>query len=126
MIESEPVFCYTVFMKAEQSHIPYWARRERESDFGWIGENIHVFWPAATAAYEEEGRGAILIDTTSRPTGEGNPFTYYLQEAIEAADDEDIKRLVREYDPEKAFVVVMLKTDARTSAYSVQIRSQSE
>ena len=111
-------------MTPEQTDIPDWARHERESDFGWIGENLHVFWPVATKAFSEEGRGAIVVDTTSRPTGEGHPFGYFPQDAIETGDDEDIKRLVREYDPEHELVVVMLKPNDKTSTYRVQTKPQ--
>jgi len=55
-----------------------------------------VFWPAASAAFKEHGRGAIVVDTTSRPTGRGNPFGYFPQEVVETGDDEDLKRMVRE------------------------------
>ena len=65
--------------------MPDWARRDRERDMEWIGENFHIFWPVATEAYVEHGRGAIFVDTTSRPTGEGNPFAYFPQEAVETA-----------------------------------------
>ena len=74
----------------------------------------------ATAAFVKQGRGAIVVDTTSQPTGEGNPFGYFPQSVVEERDDEDIKRIVREYDPDREFVVVMLKPDDRTSTYRVQ------
>ena len=104
---------------------PDWALRERQSDMDWIGENFHIFWPAATAAFAEQGRGAIVIDTTSRPTGKGNPFAYIPQEIVDQRDDEDIKRMVREYDPGQEFVVVLLKSGERTSTYRVQPRQSA-
>ena len=55
--------------------IPEWAAQERLSDLAWIQENLNVFWTAAEAQYRREGRGAIVVDTTVRPTGAGNPFT---------------------------------------------------
>lgn len=105
---------------------PDWALRERQSDMDWIGENFHVFWPAATAAFAEQGRGALVVDTTSRPTGKGNPFAYLPQEVVDQRDDEDIKRMVREYDPEREFVVVLLKSRERTSTYRVQERPRAD
>ena len=106
--------------------LPDWARRERQSDLDWIKENLHVFVPAAEAAFEELGRGAIVIDTTSRPTGEGNPFGYFLQEQLLQYDDEDINRMVRECDPETEFVVVLLKSNDRTSSYRVQPQQRKD
>jgi len=86
----------------------------------WIGENLHIFWPVATAVFAKQGRGAIVVDTTSRPTGEGHPFGYLPQAEIEQRDDEDIKRMVQEYDPQQEFVVVMLKPNDHISTYRVQ------
>jgi hypothetical protein len=111
-------------MGKEQGNIPAWARRERLRDMEWIRENYHVFSPAAAAAFVQQGRGAIVVDTTSRPTGEGNLFGYYPQALVDAKDDEDVKRMVREYDPTSELVVVMLKPGERMSTYRVQFLSQ--
>jgi hypothetical protein len=106
-------------MSPERRRIPDWARKERIGDLGWIAENLHIFWPAAEASFKESGRGAIVVDTTSRPTREGNPFGYFPQEKLEEEDDEDIHRMVREYDPEREFVIVLIKSENRTSTYRV-------
>ena len=106
-----------VSMAAE---IPNWARREREGELGWIRENFGGFWAAASSAYKETGRGLIIVDTTQQPVeGAGHLFGYFPQEAIEQYDDEDTKRLVNEYDPEREFVVMLLKPNDRTSTYRV-------
>ena len=107
-------------MSPENRSIPNWARRERQKDMEWIKENLHVFQPAAQIAFEQQGRGAIVVDTTSRPTGEGHPFAYFNQELVEKEDDEDIKRMVREYNPKAEFIVVLLKTKKKTSAYRIK------
>lgn len=52
-------------MTIEQDNIPDWAQRDRQHDMDWIAENLYIFWPAATEAYVEQGRGAIIVDTTS-------------------------------------------------------------
>lgn len=83
---------------------------------------MHVFWPAATMAFEDQGRGAIFVDTTSRPTGEGHPFGYYPQGLIEDGADEDVKRMVREYDPGREVVIVLLKSEDHTSTYRIHLR----
>ena len=46
-------------------------------------------------------------------------FTIH-QETIEGTDDEDVKRMVAEYEPEREFVIVLLKPEERTSSYRVQ------
>jgi hypothetical protein len=107
--------------------LPDWARRERRGDMQWIGDNLHVLWPAATAAFAEQGRGALVVNTMVQPIpGKGHPFAYFPQEVVETGDDEDIKRMVREYDPEHELVVSLLKTEDRTSTYRVYTRSPDD
>jgi len=109
-------------MTPEHRDIPDWARRERQGDLGWIAENLDVFSAIASLAFEDEGRGAIVVDTTIQPVpGAGNPFGYFPQELIEQQDDEDITRMVAEYDPTQEFVVVLLKREDRTSTYRVGV-----
>jgi hypothetical protein len=75
-----------------------------------------------SAAFEDEGRGAIVVETTLEPIlGAGNPFAYFPQEQIEAQDDKDIKRVVAEYDLTQEFVVVLLKRDDHVSTCRVGI-----
>ena len=108
-------------MSLERRHIPDWAKRERRRDTEWIRVNLHIFWPVATEAYVELGRGAIVVDTTQQPAkGLGNPFGYFTQEMIEEHADEDAKRIVSEYHPDTEFVLVMLKPDDRVSTYRMQ------
>ena len=104
----------------DRGEFPAWAERERLGDLAWIGENLHVFWPAAQQGYEELGRGVIVVDTTSRPTGEGHPFFYLPQEPAERTGDIDLQRMVREYDPQEEFVITLLKTCQRISIYRVR------
>ena len=107
-------------MTPERGKIPDWARRERLRDFEWIGENLGSFWPLAKEVFKESGRGAIVVDTTSQPTGEGHPFGYFSQEDLEKFEDEDTDRILQNYDPEKEFVIMLLKSDDRTSTYRIQ------
>ena len=105
----------------ERGRFPAWAERERTGDLAWIKENLHVFWPVAQQGYEEHGRGAIVVDTTSRPAGEGHPFGYLPQVVVEQQGDEDAQRMVREYDPTWEMVTVLLKTHDRTSTYRIGV-----
>ena len=61
-----------------------------------------------------------MVDTTSRPTGEGHPFGYFPREVVEEQGDEDTQRLVREYDPPTEFVSVLLKIQDRVSSYRLR------
>lgn len=108
-------------MAAERRDLPEWARRERQQDLSWIQENLDVFQFAAQIAFAGTGRGAIVIDTTIQPLPEGgHPFAYFSQDQIEEDEDEDIKRMVREYEPTQEFVLVLLKEQNRTSVYRVK------
>jgi hypothetical protein len=107
-------------MSPERRNIPDWAHKARRRDLQWIRENLHIFKPVAQNAYRDLGRGVIVVDTTSRPSGEGNPFAYSPKEIIEEGDDEDTKRMVNEYNPEREFVIMLLKSEERTSTYRVQ------
>jgi hypothetical protein len=109
-------------MTPEDRNIPDWAQRERQADFGWIQENLDVFWTVATTALEDAGRGAIVVDTTLEPVpGAGKPFAYFSQDQVEERGDEDTQRMVAKYDPAQEFVVVLLKSHNHSSTYRVGI-----
>src|SRR5579859_3610631 len=100
---------------------PDWAERERRGDLEWIGDNLHVLWPFAATAFTAQGRGAIMVDTTSQPQpGRGNPFGYLPEPEIAKLQDEDVTRMVSQYDPASELVILLLKSDERTSTYRVQ------
>ena len=105
-------------MTTENKQIPDWARNEREHDLAWIDHNLHVFWPVATVASEKVGHGAIVVETTAQPiSGGGHPFWYFSRVALEEYDNEDVQRLVREYEPACELVLMLLKSENRTSSY---------
>ncbi len=112
--------------KRNERWFPDWAEQERAGDLAWIHENIHIFWPAAQLGYETVGRGAIVVDTTTRPTGAGHPFGYFDQLAIEQRMDEDTQRLVREYDPSWELVTSLLKSQDRISSYRIGVIAAEE
>ena len=107
-------------MMREHYRIPDWAQREREADLKWIGDNLDLFCEVSTVAYEEVGRGVIIVDTTRQPINStGNPCGYFPQGQVEDFGDDDINRITSEYDPEREIVVVLLKSEDRTSTYRV-------
>ena len=65
-----------------------------------------------------------MVDTTSRPTGAGNPFGYLEQASLGPLGDEDALRMVREYDPTWEFVASLLKSQDRTSSYRIGVTSE--
>jgi hypothetical protein len=70
-----------------------------------------VLWPAAEQCYKAQGRGAIVVDTTSRPTGGGNPFYYLPAEAVESLHEPDAVRMVKQYEPLWELVAMLLKAE---------------
>lgn len=105
----------------ERAGVPPWAQRERGADLAWIQENLHVLWPVARRAYDEAGRGAVVVDTTSRPTGAGHPFGYFSRETIEEYGNRDTLRMVLAYDPTWEMVTVLLKVRGRSSSYRIGV-----
>jgi hypothetical protein len=80
-----------------------------------------LFHLTATAAYREIGHGAIAVDTASQPiSGKGHPFWYFSKAELEEYDDKDVKRLVREYEPPGELVLMLLKSENRTSSYRLR------
>lgn len=103
--------------------VPEWAQKERLSDQLWLQDNFHILWPAAKTAFNDFGRGAIVVDTISQPIpGAGHPFGYFSREQLEEYDDEDTKRMVREYKPKSEFVILLLKAENCNSTYRIQTR----
>ncbi|MBC7237197.1 MAG: hypothetical protein H5T69_15250 [Chloroflexi bacterium] len=61
-----------------------------------------------------------MVDTTTvvvHEHGEGSPFASMPQDLVEQKGWEDLSRMVREYDPSRELVAVLLKAGERRSAY---------
>ena len=110
-------------MTPERNSLPPWAERERWTDLAWITSQLPLLHVAAEMAFQSLGRGAIVVDTTSRAAGERLPCDYFTAEAIQRYEDEDINRLVTQYDPHDELVIVLLKAESRTSSYRICSRS---
>lgn len=118
----------SAMMSAQEKQIPEWAARERGADLKWVGENMHIFWPAAKLSYEEFGRGARIVDTNTivrQDENAGNPIFYLPAQQIEANAWLPAMKMVREYDPFCEFVTVLLKKN-RESAYRIGIPSRKK
>ena len=89
---------------------------ERQRDRDWIAANRELFWLAATVAYEELGRGAIVVDLAAEPSDEGLTFSYFTEGELEL-EDEDLHNLLNDYDPDREFVIILQKDEGRAAAY---------
>ena len=107
-------------MTPEKTNLPAWAERERWNDLAWISTKLPNFSSAAILAYQELGRGAIVIETNFRVRDGGHPAAYLTEEQIAGYDDEAINRLITGYTPEEELVVILLKEQQRTSAYRLR------
>lgn len=108
------------------NHIPDWAQRERWMDLAWIGDHLPAFLSAAQIAYEQVGRGAIVIDTAFQTQAGSHRAAYFTQQEILRYEDADIDRLVDEYEPQEELVVVLLKESGRSSSYRLRSVQASE
>ena len=99
-------------MMIERRQSPPQSPAERDHDLDWIAENRDVFWLSATTAFEEIGRGALLVDLIHEPLEQGHPFSYHAEGELEI-EDEDLKHYLDDYDPGREFIVVLLKPDSR-------------
>jgi hypothetical protein len=76
----------------------------------WIEENRSLFWLAATIACEQTESGAIVVDLSKPSHDGGHQFRYLTKGEIELRD-KHLDQLLREYNPHREFVVVLLKTN---------------
>lgn len=70
------------------------------------------------------GRGAIVVNAIDWPL-EGPPpsqvtFGYFTQAKVGRYDNEDTKRMVREYDPIQEMVLVLQKEEHHSSTYRIR------
>jgi hypothetical protein len=112
------------WMKETQRQPSSAEAQETTRELAWLEENLTIFWPAAHFGYDQQGRGAIIIDATSEPLGDDTRFHYADQALIETGEDEASHRLVQlvsEYDPERQFLAVIIRPDLQVSTYQMEV-----
>lgn len=75
--------------------------------------------------FGEYAKGALVVDITQHPTGAGHRFSYFTEGLFAERDDPDVKRMIRQFDPEKEIVVVLLKPQDKISTYRVQVQPRA-
>jgi hypothetical protein len=90
--------------------------QERQKDLTWIEENRTLFWLAATVAFEELGYGAVVVDLISKPFAHGHSFGYYTEGEMEPQGPE-LRRHLRDYNPDREFIVLLLKPGGQKDVY---------
>jgi hypothetical protein len=103
-----------------RASVPKWAAGDRVADIGWIGENLHIFWPLAQEQYRLNGRGTLCVLTTVQ-IGPGHPIFYQTQTEVEQVGDEDCLRLIQAYEPERELVITLFKTENKMSSYRIGV-----
>ncbi len=96
-------------------------RYETLSDLAWIAKNISQLWSAAQLGHTLTGRGALVIDATSRAEGDDRAFWYAAQNIVANFGDSDANRMIGQYDPVQEMVTLFLKSEHRVSTYRVAV-----
>jgi hypothetical protein len=99
---------------------------QRQLELDWIDQNVVLFSAKASGYFGLVGRGAIIVDTATKPLSDGPLFTYFSKEQMEHLADGDINAMVDDYDPEKEFVVLLLLPQNQTRAYRIDIPVKEE
>ena len=89
----------------------YMGERTRQTDLAWIDQNRDIFWLSATTAFEEVGRGVLLVDLRQEPLDHGQPFSFHAEGELEMQYKE-LKDTLDNYDPGREFIVVLQKPSA--------------
>lgn len=107
-------------------------RESRESQAEFIRINWSVAAAFAWQQHQKQGRGCLVVDVTKSkdpPRGESYLFgksqaAYVPYQGVRATGDPDVKRMVKEYDPAKEVVFVLLRLDGGVSSYRAHIPNQ--
>ena len=75
-----------------------------------------VNWRVSQRGEPSLCRGAIAIDTTSRPKEECTPFVYVPKTELEQMEDDEALRIVQAYNPIWELVVMLLRRKGKIGA----------
>jgi hypothetical protein len=91
-----------------------------EAELAWIRDNHTIFQSLAETEYDEKGRGFILVNTEPSSGYEGNSYWYLAQAVAEELEGDELKQMVRAYNPLSEFVLVLEKQNGGCSYHKVK------
>ena len=106
-------------MSTEIDTLSNWHEQTREAELAWINENLSAFQQFVVEQYDEQGRGAILVNTGFTSEEQGHPYWYLPQAVIEDLGVGQDIQLVRNYDPLKEIVLIFQKAASPTSTHRI-------
>jgi hypothetical protein len=90
---------------------------DKPADLKLIADNWDVLLPATERAFNEHGRGMLLVDTTRIESG-GYPFQYVKMADLPPGGS-DCERMVRTYNPEKEIIISLVRADGKIYSYEL-------
>jgi hypothetical protein len=98
----------------------YVSTQEFDHDLAWIRKNRKALHLATSKAYEDVGRGVMVVNAATQSIPDGAyPFRYISQRQVKKTLGDDAKSVVKEYDPATEYVLVLLKPEKRAVAYTL-------
>ena len=111
-------------MGKENPNISSWPEKTREAENAWIEDNMDVLSKYASEQYEENGRGAVYIDTAHYDKEMGHPFSFMPLGILEEDGREEVVAQVREYDPFQDFILILMKETPHFSLHQISNSSK--
>ena len=103
-------------MSPESLNSPEEISSESQKDLDWINNNREILWLTATVAFEEIGYGFIAVDLRGQENETSNRFGYHSEDELDAKEEE-LQKLLQEYDPDREFIAVLWKDGGRSDIY---------
>lgn len=111
-------------MGKENPNISSWSEKTNEAENAWIKDNMDVLSKYASEQYEENGRGAVYVDTSQYEKESGHPFSYMPLGVLEEDGRGEVVTQVREYDPFQDFILILMKETPRFSLHQQKMISK--
>lgn len=106
-------------MSTEIDTLSNWHEKASEAELAWINENLPAFQQFVIEQYDDQGRGAILVNTGFTSEEQGHPYWYLPQAVIEDISNEQDIQLIRNYDPLKEIVIIFQKAESPTITHRI-------